>query len=61
MSKIKSIRIIQSIEPLKVKTERVICEIEPQLCQKVIQNFDKRIDVCKRTCGGHLKDIIFHS
>lgn len=51
----------QTIEALKANIERVIGEIEPQLCQNVIENFDERIDVCKRARGGHLKDIIFHS
>ncbi|CAH0550852.1 unnamed protein product [Brassicogethes aeneus] len=49
-----------TIEALKANIERAIREIEPQLCQNVITNFNKRIDVCRRTGGGHLNDIIFH-
>jgi len=37
---------------------RVIGEIEPQLYQHVIENFDKRVDICR---GGHLADVIFHA
>ncbi|KZC03798.1 hypothetical protein WN55_04255 [Dufourea novaeangliae] len=51
----------QSIEALKTNIRRVIGEIEPQLCKNVIENFDKRIDVCKHGRGGHFSDILFHS
>ncbi|CAH0560385.1 unnamed protein product [Brassicogethes aeneus] len=34
-----------TIEALKANIERAIREIEPQLCQNVITNFNKRIDV----------------
>ncbi|KZC04047.1 hypothetical protein WN55_03832, partial [Dufourea novaeangliae] len=51
----------QSIEALKTNIRRVIGEIEQQLCKNVIENFDKRIDVCKRGRNRHLFDIIFDS
>ena len=41
-------------------TRRVIGEIEPQPCKNVIENLYKRIDVCKRSRGRHLSNIIFH-
>jgi hypothetical protein len=49
----------QSIPELKDKIIRVIGEIEPQLCQNVIENFNKRVDICGAARGGHLEDIIF--
>ena len=51
----------QSIEALKHKIERVIREIQPELWQNGIENFDKRKDVSKRGRDGNFKDIIFHS
>ena len=62
MGKIKSADYSQSIEVLKTNIRRVVSEIEPQLlCKKIIEDFDKRIDVCKRGHDRHLSDIIFHS
>jgi len=49
----------QSIPELKDEIIRVIGEIEPQLCQNVIENFNKRVDVCGAARGGHLADIVF--
>ena len=51
----------QSIEALKTNIQRIIGEIELQLCKNLIKIFDKNIDVCKCGCGGHMSDIIFHS
>ena len=50
----------QSIYELKQEIVRVIGEVEPQLCENVIENFDKRVATCKKSRGGHLADIIFH-
>ena len=50
----------KSIEDLKTNIRRVIGEIESKLCKNVNENFDKRIDICKRGRGGHLSEIIFH-
>ncbi|KZC09143.1 hypothetical protein WN55_00743 [Dufourea novaeangliae] len=50
----------QSIEAFKTNIRRVIGEIQSQLCKNIIENFDKRIDVCKRG-RGHLSDILFDS
>lgn len=35
----------QSIPELKKEIIRVISEIEPQICQKVIQNFNRKVEV----------------
>ncbi|KZC03964.1 hypothetical protein WN55_01224 [Dufourea novaeangliae] len=51
----------QSIEALKINIRRVIGEIGSQLCKNVIENFDRRINVCKRGRNGHLSDILFVS
>lgn len=51
---------IASIAALKLKIRDVINEIKQPVCLKVIENFDERIDICKRRCGGHLSEIIFH-
>lgn len=48
-----------SINKLKDEIIRVIREIEPQLCQRVIENFNKRLDICGNARGGHLADIVF--
>jgi len=49
----------QSIPELKNKIIRVIGEIEPQLCQNVVQSFYKRVDICGAARGNHLADIVF--
>jgi hypothetical protein len=45
---------------LKENIRGVIREIEPHLCENVIENFDKRMAACKKSRGGHLADIVFH-
>ena len=50
----------QSIQELKVKIRVVIDEIEPKMCENVMENFMKRAWSCKRSRGGHMHDIIFH-
>jgi hypothetical protein len=50
----------QTIQELKDNIRGVICEIEPHLCENVIENFDKRMAACKKSRGGHLADIVFH-
>ena len=49
----------QSIQELKEKIRVVIDEIEPQMCENVMENFMKRAWSCKRSRGGHMNDIIF--
>ena len=50
----------QSIQELKEKIRAVIHEIEPQMCENVMENFIKRAWSCKRNRGGHMNDIFFH-
>ena len=51
----------QTIPELKEEIGRTIKEISPQMCQNVIQKFDKRFNVCKHGRSGHLSDIVFHT
>lgn len=51
----------QTIPELKAEIQRVIGEIEPQLCENVIENFMKRTRVCRLSHGGHMPDILFHT
>ncbi|KYM83648.1 hypothetical protein ALC53_05877 [Atta colombica] len=38
-----------------------IQQIQPDLCEKVIENWIARIRITKRSRGGHLSDVIFHT
>lgn len=49
----------QSIQDLKDGIREVIEDIQPQMCELVMENFMKRIWCCKRSHGGHLADIVF--
>ena len=49
-----------SIQELKEKNRALIDEIEPQMCENVMENFIKRTWSCKRSRGGHINDIVFH-
>ena len=51
----------QTINGLQDNIERVIAEIQPDLCEKVIENWVQRIHAMKRSHGGHLNGIIFHT
>lgn len=50
----------QTLEQLKDNIREVIAAVQPAMCKKVIENYVKRIEVCKAALGGHLNDIIFH-
>lgn len=50
-----------TFQQLKDEIIRHIGEIEEQLCRDVIKNFDHRVEVCRRSLGEHLGDIIFHT
>lgn len=50
----------QTIDELKNNIRGAIGEINLHMCDKVIENFKKRIAVCNRSHGGHLSDILFH-
>ena len=51
----------QTIDALKVNITNAIQQIQPDLCEKVIENWTARIRVTKRSRGGHLSDVIFHT
>lgn len=51
----------RTIQELKDEIIRHINDIEPQLCLRVIENMDHRIEVCHRSRGEHLADILFHT
>ena len=43
------------------KSTNAIQQIQPDLCEKVIENWTARIRLTKRSRGGHLSDVIFHT
>ena len=49
----------RTVTHLKDNITRVILEIEPQLCEKIIENWINRIYATKRSRGGHLRDYFF--
>ena len=51
----------QTINGLQDNIERVIAEIQSDICERVIENWVQRIHAMKRSRGGHLNDIIFHT
>ena len=50
----------QTLEHLRTNIRRVMAEIPPEMCKKVVENYLKRIDCCIKSRGGHLNDILFH-
>ena len=48
--------------PCALQEEIKCClnEIQPQLCRKVMKNFDKRVSMCQQSHGGHLPDVLFN-
>lgn len=50
-----------TIQQLKDEISRNINEIEEQLCREVVTHFNTRIDMCRRSRGRHLADIIFRT
>lgn len=51
----------QTIPQLKEEIERVINDINRDVCEKVIANFIDRVTACRDSGGGHMPDIIFHT
>jgi hypothetical protein len=51
----------RTIPELKAEIRRVIGGIEPHICERVIRNFEERINVCRLSTGGHMADIVFHT
>ena len=50
----------QSIQEFNEKIRAFIDEIEPQMCENVMENFIKREWSYKSSRGGHMNDILFH-
>lgn len=50
-----------TIPILKAEIERVINGIQPDVCERVIENFNDRIAQCHASLGGHMPDVIFHT
>ena len=50
-----------TLEHLKTKIRQVMAEIPTNMCQKVVENYLKRINVCNTSRGGHLNDVVFHT
>ncbi|CAI6355943.1 unnamed protein product [Macrosiphum euphorbiae] len=50
----------QTIDALKVNIINTIKQIQPDLCNKVTENWTTRIRATKQSRGGHLNDVIFH-
>ena len=46
-----------TLEHLKTNICQVIAAIPPNMCQKVVQNYLKRINACNTSRGGHLNDV----
>jgi len=51
----------QTIDALKDNKTNAIQQIQPDLCEKVTKNWTAQIRVTKRSCGGYLSDVIFHT
>ena len=50
-----------TLEHLKANIRQVMAEIPSPLCQKVVENYLKRINAHNTSRGGHLKDVVFHT
>ena len=49
-----------TISDLKRNIEKEIAEITPDMLNRVMGNFKKRLNICIDNNGSHLKDILFH-
>ena len=50
-----------TLEHLKTNICEVMADIQPNMCQKVIDNYFKRINACNTSREGHLNDVVFHT
>ena len=48
-----------TLKHLKSNFRQVMTEIPPNMCQKVIENYLKKINACNTWSGGHLNDVVF--
>lgn len=49
-----------TVEHLKDNIRSEIRCINSEMCENVMENFLKRMTICKKSRGGHLLDIVFH-
>ena len=47
-----------NFEHLKTSIRQVMIEIPPNMCEKVVENYLKRINASRM---GHLNDVVFHT
>ena len=52
---------LSTLEHIKTNVLQVMVEIPSNMYQKVVENYLKRINAYNSLCGGHLKDIVFHT
>ena len=50
-----------NLQFLKTNIRQVMAEISLYMCQKVVENYFKRINVCNTSSGGHLNEVVFHN
>ena len=50
----------RTIPQLKKEITRVMAQIQAEVCTGVDENFVHGVDVCRRSPGGHIPDILFH-
>ena len=48
-----------TLEHLQINIRQVMAELPPNMCQKVIENYLKRINACNTSHGGHVNDVVF--
>lgn len=51
----------RTLDAFKVNISNAICQIQPDLCDKVIENWISRIRATKQSRGGYLNDVIFYT
>ena len=49
-----------TLEHLKTDIRQVTAEISPNMCQKLVENYLKRIKACNTSRVSHLNDVVFH-
>ena len=50
-----------TLDALEANIRDAIAGITPQILDKVIKNWAERMKTCKRSRGGHLNDVLFHT
>ncbi|GFV95988.1 hypothetical protein TNCV_2096561 [Trichonephila clavipes] len=49
----------QTLDHLEDNIRRVIVDIQPQMLEKVIENWMSRLDYIRASCGSRMQEIIF--